>query len=472
MSNSIASQDRIIVGNEEWCGFPALNIPAIKARVDSGAKTSAIHAFNIQPFQNNGEDWVRFSVHPLQNDRKVVVHCEAPVVDRRVVKSSTGTVEKRYVISTSIELGDNYWDVELTLTNRDSMGYRMLLGREAMLGRMLVDPAESFCAGEFTDLELNHLYGSAERQSGLKIGLLASNPDLYSNQRILEAGLARGHEMVFLNLQQCYVKLDVNNPEVHYLGDHQLIDFDAVIPRIRASVTSYGCALTRHFASLGIYTLNSADAIDQSRDRLLALQALQSADIPIPTTAFANSPVDVDDLIDMVDGPPLLVKMLDGSQHGRIALADNGEEARRLISRGQELHANMLVQKYITEAGGKSLRCVVIDGRVVGTMEMTADLVRPHRTRRNATMARVSQAEKQLALRAARSLRLKVAGVDLLRSAQGPLVVNVTAVPALAEVERISKKDIAGTMIRTVEKALGWHLSSGKKQTTRKSDRR
>lgn len=469
LSNSNANQDRIIVGNEEWCVFPTLKIPAIKARVDSGAKTSAIHAFNIQPFQSDGEDWVRFSVHPLQNDRKVVVHCEAPVVDRRVVKSSTGTTEKRYVIATSIELGDNHWDVELTLTNRDSMGYRMLLGREAMLGRMLVDPAESFCAGEFTDRELNSLYGSTERKSGLKIGLLASNPELYSNRRILEAGTARGHEMVFLNLQQCYVKLDASNPEVHYLGDHQLTDFDAVIPRIRASVTSYGCALTRHFANLGIYTLNSADAIDRSRDRLLALQALQSADIAIPTTAFANSPVDVDDLIEMVGGPPLLVKMLDGSQHGRIALAHSEEEARSLINRGEELHANMLVQKYITEANGKSLRCVVVDGKVAGAMEMTADLDRPHKTRRNAASARVSQAEKQLALRAARTLRLKIAGVDLLRSAQGPLVVNVTSVPALDEVERISKKDIAGRMIQTVERALGWNLSAGRRPATKPS---
>lgn len=465
----MVSQERIIVGNEEWCVFPSLQIPAIKARVDSGAKTSAIHAFNIQPFQQDGEDWVSFSVHPLQNDRKVVVHCRAPVVDRRVVKSSTGTAEKRYVISTDIQLGNSHWEVELTLTNRDSMGYRMLLGREAMLGRMLVDPAESFCAGEFTDRELNRLYGGAERQSGLKIGLLASNLELYSNQRILEAGSARGHEMVFLNLQQCYVKLDASNPEVHYLGDHQLTDFDAVIPRIRSSVTSYGCALTRHFAGLGLYTLNSADAIARSRDRLLALQALQSADIPIPTTAFANSPVDVDDLIALVGGPPLLVKMLDGSQHGRIALAENEEDARALIDRGEELHANMLVQKFISEAKGKSLRCVVVDGKVVGSMEMTANLAEPRKTRRNAAAVRISQAERQLALRAARTLRLKVAGVDILRSAQGPLVVNVTAIPALAEVERVTKKDIAGKLILAVEKALGWNLASGKKKRGKKA---
>ncbi|MGQ9426662.1 RimK family alpha-L-glutamate ligase [Gilvimarinus sp. F26214L] len=458
------AEERIIVGSEEWCVFPSLNIPAIKARVDSGAKTSAIHAFNIQGFRKNDEDWVSFQVHPLQNDRKSVVQCEAPVVDRRVVKSSTGTAEKRYVIRTDIELGDNYWEVELTLTNRDSMGYRMLLGREAMLGRMLVDPAESFCGGQFSEDELKAFYGENEHQSGLKIGLLATDPGLYSNRRILEAGTARGHEMVFLNIQQCYVKLDMDNPEVHYLGGHTLTDFDAVIPRIRADVTFYGCALTRHFASLGIFALNTADAISHSRDKLLSLQALQSADIPIPTTAFANSPVDIDDLIAMIGGPPLLVKQLDGGHHKSIKLAETREQARAFINDAESRHANMLVQHYVSEAEGKSLRCFVVDGKVVASMEMTTDFNDRKKMRRSGRAVRSSDTEKQLAVRAAKALRLKVAGVDMLRSANGPLVIGVTAVPSLEEMERVTNKDIAGKMARAVEKALGWRLAAGKQR--------
>jgi ribosomal protein S6--L-glutamate ligase len=466
----MTSEERIIVGSEEWCVFPSLNIPAIKARVDSGAKTSAIHAFNIQAFRRDDEEWVSFFVHPLQNDRKSVVRCEAPVVDRRIVKSSTGTAEKRFVIRTAIELGDNYWEVELTLTNRDSMGYRMLLGREAMLGRMLVDPAESFCAGDFSPEELRVFYGDTEHQTGLKIGLLASDPELYSNRRLIEAGTARGHEMVFLNIKQCYVKLDMDNPEVHYLGGHNLTDFDAVIPRIRSNVTLYGCALTRHFARLGIYTLNNADAISRSRDKLSSLQAMQSADVPIPTTAFANSPVDIEDLIAMVGGPPLLVKLLDGPRNRGVILAETQARAQDLISGAESRQANMLVQKYIREAEGKSLRCIVVDGKVVGTVEMTVDLTRgtssPKR-RPTPAFIRARDEEKQLAVRAAKTMRLKVAGIDILRAASGPLVVSITAVPRLEEIERITNKDVAGKMVAAIEKALGWRLAAGKRRRKR-----
>ena len=150
---------KIIVGSEEWCSFPALGVPAIKARVDSGAKTSSMHAFNIHKFRRDGESWVSFEVHPLQNDRRTVIRCERPVIDKRVVKSSSGVSETRYVISAAIKAGGDVWDIELTLANRDSMGYRMLLGREAMHGRIIVDPSLSFCLGEMSVETLNEFYG-------------------------------------------------------------------------------------------------------------------------------------------------------------------------------------------------------------------------------------------------------------------------------------------------------------------------
>ena len=169
----------IIVGSEEWCQFPDLNIPGIKARVDSGAKTSSLHAFNIQSFRKNGEKWVNFEVHPLRNDNRTSVFCEAKVIDQRVIKSSSGSSEKRFVIRSKVLLGSEQYDIELTLTNRDSMGYRMLLGREAMEGRVLVNPAVSFSLGDRTPDDLNRVYQKANRVgNGLKVGVLASNPDL------------------------------------------------------------------------------------------------------------------------------------------------------------------------------------------------------------------------------------------------------------------------------------------------------
>jgi len=156
-------EHKIIVGSAEWCAFTNLAIPAIRARVDSGAKTSSIHAFNISQFKRDNSPWVTFEVHPIQYDRRTVVRCEAAVIDRRNIRSSNGTTEKRFVIRTPITIGNETWDIELTLTNRDSMGFRMLLGREAMQGRMLVDPATKSHLGEVLKDELQELYGQNEK---------------------------------------------------------------------------------------------------------------------------------------------------------------------------------------------------------------------------------------------------------------------------------------------------------------------
>lgn len=150
--------NKLVVGSEQWCSFSGFSIPVIKARVNSGAKTSTIHAFNIQSFNRNGQAWVSFEVHPIQNDSKITTHYENPIVDRRYVKSSNGNREKRFVISEPVLIGGDIWEMKLTLTNRDIMGYRMLLGREAKSGRMLVDPADNLLLGELTNSEISQLY--------------------------------------------------------------------------------------------------------------------------------------------------------------------------------------------------------------------------------------------------------------------------------------------------------------------------
>ena len=451
---------KIIVGSEEWCSFPDLGINAIKARVDSGAKTSSIHAFNIHKFRRDGQIWVSFEVHPVQNNRRVVIRCEKPIIDKRVVKSSSGISETRYVINSLIKIGDESCEIELTLANRDSMGYRMLLGREAMSGRMLVDPALSFCLGEVTDEQLDKYYGKKEKQkSGLKIGLLASDQELYSNQRILEAGEERGHEMVFLNIKQCYMKLDAVDPEVHYRGGKVLGDLDAVIPRIRPSVTFYGCALARQFESMGVYTVNSSSSISQSRDKLYSLQLMLKNGVNIPTTGFANSPMDTNDLIDMVGGAPLIVKLLEGTQGRGVVLAETKKAAESVINAFKALRANLLVQEFIKEANGKDLRCFIIDGKVVASIQREAA---PGEFRANvhqggtASIVKITPEERSLAMKAAKTLGLKVAGVDIIRSKNGPLLLEVNSSPGLEGIEAATGKDIAGMIISNIEKKLGW----------------
>jgi len=452
--------DKTIVGSQEWISLPDLSIPAIKVRVDSGAKTSALHAVNIQPFNRNNEAWVTFDVFPIQHNGKKVIHCEARVIDKRIIKSSTGNRENRYVIKTPLKVNELSYDIELTLTNRDSMGYRMLLGREAMAGRMVVDPEGSFLMGQLEDDEVENQYKLQKQdRTGLKIGVLASNRELYSNKRIIEAGERLGHDMQFYNIRQCYIKLDAKTPEIHYRGGKLLNDLDAVIPRIRPSMTFYGCALLRHFESLNVFCLNSASAISYSRDKLYSLQLLLKSGIDIPTTGFANSPLDTNDLIKMVGGSPLIIKLLEGTQGKGVVLAETKKAAESVINAFKSLHANILVQEFIKEANGKDIRCFVINGKVVAAMQREAP---PGEFRANmhlggnASIVRITPEEKRMAIKAAKAMGLHIAGVDIIRSSKGPLLLEVNSSPGLEGIEAATDKDIASLMIRSIEKNMNW----------------
>ena len=448
--------NKVIVGSEEWCSFPELGIPIIKARVDSGAKTSALHAINIAPFTKNDSNWVKFDINPIQNNSKTIIHCEAPLIDKRVVKSSSGFREQRFVIQTNLKIGESSWPIEMTLTNRDTMGFRMLLGREAMSGRILVDPEQQFLLGQPTNDNLKEIYKNSEKApSGLRIGLLASNPELYSNKRIMEAGEMRGHEMHFLNIKECYIKLDAKKPEIHYRGGKILNQFDAIIPRIRPSITFYGCSLTRQFEALNVFCLNSSTAITQSRDKLFSLQLLLQSGIGIPTTGFANSPLDTDDLIKMVGGSPLIIKLLEGTQGKGVVLAETKKAAESVINAFKSLNANILVQEFIKEENGKDIRCFVIDGKVVASIQREA---MPGEFRANihlggtASVIKATSEEKKIAIKAAKAMDLKVAGVDIIRSSKGPLLLEVNSSPGLEGIETATHKDIAGEMIKAIEK--------------------
>jgi ribosomal protein S6--L-glutamate ligase len=449
-------QNKIILGSEEWCSFPELGIPTIKARVDSGAKTSALHAINIAPFKKETQNWVKFDINPIQNNVKTVIHCEAPLVDKRIVKSSSGFREERYVIQTNLEIGNTNWAIEMTLTNRDSMGFRMLLGREAMSGRVMVDPEQQYLLGQPTNDSLKEVYKNSEKaSSGMRIGVLASNPELYSNKRIMEAGEMRGHEMHFLNIKECYMKLDAKKPEIHYRGGLILNQFDAIIPRIRPSITFYGCALTRQFEAMNVFCLNSSTAITQSRDKLFSLQLLLQSGIDIPTTGFANSPLDTNDLITMVGGPPLIVKLLEGTQGKGVVLAETKKAAESVINAFKSLNANILVQEFIKEANGKDLRLFVIDGKVVAAIQREA---LPGEFRANihlggtASVIKPTSDEKKIAIRAAKAMDLKVAGVDIIRSSKGPLLLEVNSSPGLEGIESATNRDIACEMFVAIEK--------------------
>ena len=251
------------------------------------------------------------------------------------------------------------------------------------------------------------------------------------------------------------MKLDAKNPEIHYRGGLILNQFDAIIPRIRPSITFYGCALTRQFEAFNVYCLNSSTAITQSRDKLFSLQLLLQSGIDIPTTGFANSPLDTDDLIKMVGGSPLIVKLLEGTQGKGVVLAETKKAAESVINAFKSLNANILVQEFIKEANGKDLRLFVIDGKVVATIQREA---LPGEFRANihlggtASVIKPTAEEKKIAIRAAKAMDLKVAGVDIIRSSKGPLLLEVNSSPGLEGIEGATNRDIAGEMIHAIEK--------------------
>jgi ribosomal protein S6--L-glutamate ligase len=450
--------EKALIGSQEWCSFENLNIPSIKARIDSGAKTSSIQSTNIKKFKKGKESWVSFDVNPIQDNLSIVVHCESKIVDVRIVKSSSGITDKRFVIMEKVQIGNNSFEIELTLANRDGMDFRMLLGREAMKDRFIVDPSKHYLTGQITEEELEKKYSHLlHEKSGLSIGLLATDKSLYSNKRLMEAGKARGHEMYFYNIQQCYMRLDTVTPEVRYRGGSIIQDLDAIIPRIRPSMTFYGCALLRQFHSIGTYCLNSDTAISQSRDKLFSSQLFSANDIQIPITGFAKSPLDTKDLINMVGGAPLVIKLLQSAQGKGVVSAETDKAAESVINAFKSLQANILVQEFIKEAAGKDLRCFVVNGKVVASIERSAP---KGEFRSNIHMGgtakkiKITQEERRLAIKAAKILNLAVAGVDIIRSNKGPLLLEVNSSPGLEGIETATGKDIAIEMIMAIEKKL------------------
>ena len=287
----------------------------------------------------------------------------------------------------------------------------------------------------------------------MRIAILSRNPALYSTRRLVEAATARAHEVDVLNTLKCYMDIASHRPSVHYKGK-ELEPYDAVIPRIGASVTFYGAAVLRQFEMMGAYPLNESVAITRSRDKLRSLQILARAGIGLPLTGFAHSPDDTKDLIKLVGGAPLVVKLLQGTQGKGTVLAPTQQAAESIIDAFKGLDANFLVQEFIKEAGGADLRCFVVGNKVVAAMKRQAKAgefrSNLHRGA-TASLIKLTPEERSTALRASKKMGLNVAGVDLLRSNHGPVVLEVNSSPGLEGIEAATGKDIAGLIVSFIE---------------------
>lgn len=288
----------------------------------------------------------------------------------------------------------------------------------------------------------------------MRIAILSRNPSLYSTRRLVKACEQRDHTVDVLNTLKCYMDIAAHRPSVHYQGK-ELEPYDAIIPRIGASVTFYGAAVLRQFEMMGAYPLNESVAINRSRDKLRALQIMARAGIGLPLTGFAHSPDNTKDLIKLVGGAPLVVKLLQGTQGKGVVLAETHKAAESLIEAFRNLDANFLVQEFIKEAGGADIRCFVIGTKVVAAMKRQA---KEGEFRSNlhrgatASLIRLTPEERSTAVRSAKKMGLNVAGVDLLRSNHGPVVLEVNSSPGLEGIENATGKDIADLIIQFIEK--------------------
>ena len=442
------------LGWEEWVSLPDLGLPALKAKVDTGARTSALHAFDIEPFGPANAPRVRFAIHPIPGREDLVIPCSAKIVDRREVISSNGDMEYRFVIRSDIAIGDRRWPVEMTLTDRGQMAYRMLIGRQALTPDMIVSPLDSFLQPTLG----YEIYSSAAVRTdaprrSLRIAVLSREESAYSTLRIVEEGEARGHVVEVLDTTRLYMAITTAEPAVFYDGK-RLARYDAVIPRIGVSVTSYGTAILRQFEAMGTFVLNPADGIMASRDKLHAHQLLARHRLPMPTTAVASSPRDTEDLIELGGGAPLVLKLLESTQGKGVVLAETSKAAASVITAFRGLKAEFLVQEFVKEAAGEDVRALVIGGKVVAAMRRTA---RAGEFRSNlhlggsAEAIKLKPAERDIATRAARAFRLGLAGVDMLRSANGPKILEVNSSPGFEGIEGATGRNIAGLVYEEIE---------------------
>ncbi|MGP1382727.1 MAG: 30S ribosomal protein S6--L-glutamate ligase [Thainema sp.] len=288
----------------------------------------------------------------------------------------------------------------------------------------------------------------------MKIAILSQDAQLYSTRRLKEAGEERGHDVQVIDYLRCYMNITSHKPLVIYQGK-PLEGIDAVIPRIGASKTFYGTAVVRQFEVMGVFTTNESQAISRSRDKLRCLQILARKGIGLPVTGFAHSTKDIDGLIDIVGGAPMVIKLLEGTQGIGVVLAETTQAATSVIEAFRGMDANILVQEYIKEAGGMDIRCFVIGDKVIASMKRQGA---PGEFRSNlhrggsASKIKLTPEERSTAVRAAKAMGLRIAGVDILRSNHGPVVMEVNSSPGLEGIEKATGIDVAGKIIEFLEK--------------------
>ncbi len=403
----------LILGWEEWIALPDLGLPAVKAKIDTGARTSALHAFAIEPYGSPDQPMVRFSVHPVPGRDDIVIQCSAPIIDRREVASSNGDREARYVIATRLAIGGHTWPIELTLTNRESMTYRMLIGRQAIRDDVFVDPDASFVQPRLS----HRLYRDHPRDSptsrSLTIAVLTRQPESATNVRLRRAAEARSHSLTIINRGRLSILVDPKAPAL--LADGTVLPrFDAVLARSGARITSLMTAQVRQCELMGAWPVNSAMALARLSDRFGMLQTLAASGLPCPTIAVSPR-----------------------------GLADSEDSSEHLLATDLPKGGTQRV-----------VRVLVIGAKATAVIERVArrTALGPSESEGwQAAGETATRHERSIAERTARAFGLGLASIDLVETKAGPFIAGISATPALSLFQKLTGRDSAIEVIKLIE---------------------
>ncbi len=447
------SENKRVIGAEEWCALPDLGIPYMKMRIDSGAGTSSLHAWRISPFTRDGQEWVSFELHPLQKDRRTVVRCEARLVDHRRVKSSSGASEHRYVVQTPISLGGSSWDIQITLTNRDNMGYRMLLGREAMSEQLMVDPQHSFLFGQVASDSIHQAYSHYRvKKTNLVIGLVSSSTHESAVSALQQAAERAGHTIVAIDPTHYSLKFENDAANLFGVDGRRFESIDAVIHLLHVERATALCTMLEYFEAVGIHSPNSSRALRNAIDRTHVMQLLVKSGCPIVPT-------------EVMCGSDRLQAFLDRSRQGTVLLRTaipGGADSELLITqteRHKEVTRDRTEAVWLAQtlpvSGREFFRFLVV-GRKVFTMglELNLDGTKPVLVARR-SIPSTSKDERKTALRAARAIGLRYTAVDVVREETGIQILSVDPFDSATSTNHALDKKISTATIKAVERAMG-----------------
>lgn len=405
-------EDRFILGWEEWLALPDLGLPTIKVKVDTGAKTSSLHAYFVEPFGSAARPMVRFGVHPIPGRDDVQVVCTAEVIDRREVTSSNGERENRYVIRTNVSIGGRIWPIDITLANRETMAYRMLLGRQAILDDMIVDPTSSFRQPRLGYKVYGTRARTADDRRALRVALLTRQPDGASNRRLLRAIDARGHSALVIDRSRVSLLIDGAQPAI-FVDGRALDPVDAVIVRGGKALSTFSAAIVRQLELLGARALNSADALLRAGDPLSMRQILARSGIRVPETAVSH----------VSKGP--------NRSEGHILADDLDPSGRSALLR-------------FATVGGRAVASMARDAHTRSSLETEGE--NWHKYQGSA-----AEPARRLAEDTARALHLGLASIDVVETRQGPVIADVTPTAPISLFERITGAALAEAIVIEVE---------------------